>query len=167
MKAIALTAAALGLAALSWPTAPADAATCFRETVTGPAGHHTWTRGCTVARHHAMHASRRMVRTTTRVVTTDDYATTPVYRTRTHRYYSVLVPRQETLAYGSSSYYPASGSSYQSSYAAPCPASAQWGYRYYYGSAFPPTCEASASSHPAFYGGSGQYTYHPGLGWGY
>ena len=56
----------------------------------------------------------------------------------------------------------------QYTYPAPDPAgSAAWGYTYYYGSSSYSTPEASASSHPAFYGGSGQFAYHPGLGWGY
>jgi len=56
----------------------------------------------------------------------------------------------------------------QSIYPAPDPAgSAAWGYRYYYGSSSYPNWQASASSHPAFEGGSGQFSYHPGLGWGY
>ena len=57
---------------------------------------------------------------------------------------------------------------YQLNYPAPYPAgSSAWGYRYYYGSSSYPTWQASASSHPAFYGGSGMYSYHPWLGWGY
>ena len=45
--------------------------------------------------------------------------------------------------------------------------SARWGYTYYYGSSSYPTWQASASPHPAFAGGSGQFAYHPGFGWGY
>ena len=53
-------------------------------------------------------------------------------------------------------------------YPAPYPVgSSRWGYDYYYGSSAYPTWSASASSHPAVYGGSGQLTYHPGYGWGY
>jgi hypothetical protein len=111
-----------------------------------------------------------MVTKTTRVVTTDDYVTTtvPVRRTKVHRYYSARMPRT-VVGYGSSTYPTARyRTSYQTAYAGPCvPASARWGYGYHYGSSAPPTCQASASSHPAFYGGSGGFAFHPGYGWGY
>ena len=171
MKAIALTAAALAVAALSWPTSPANARTCFRETINRP-GTHELIRGCTVARHHALRTSRRVVRTTTRVVTSDDYFTTPVRtRIRTHRYYSYRAPREEVIEYGSSYVPPAQttySTNYQPAYVTCGPGnSANWGYSGYYGNNSPPWCQASASSHPSFYGGSGQFTVHPGYGWGY
>jgi hypothetical protein len=172
MKAIALTVAAVAVAALSWPTSPAHARTCFRETVNGP-GRHEMIRGCSVARHHALRTSRRTVTRTTRVVTTDDYITTPVRtRVRTHRYYSFRAPREEIVGYGSSYVPPARttySTAYRPGYVVACGpgTSANWGYTNYYGSNTPPTCQASPSSHPAFYGGSGQFTYHPGFGWGY
>jgi hypothetical protein len=40
-------------------------------------------------------------------------------------------------------------------------------YPYWYGSNSPWTWQASASSHPAYYGGSGGYAYHPAYGFGY
>jgi hypothetical protein len=169
MKAIALT-AAVGALALGLAAPPsAQARTCFRESLTDSAGHHTVMRGCSVARHHAIRSARRMVTKTTKVVTTDDYVTTPV---RTRRYYSTRVPRSEIVEYGSSTYaVPTTrySASYQPGYAVTCGPgnSANWGYGYYYGSSSPPWCQASASSHPAFTGGSGQFTRHPMLGWGY
>ena len=104
-------------------------------------------------------------------MTTDDYVTTTPVRTRT-RYYSARIPRNEIVEYGSSTYtVPRTQYSavYQPSYAMRCGPgnSANWGYNYYYGSSSPPWCQASASSHPAFAGGSGQFTNHPMLGWGY
>lgn len=170
MKAIALTAAALAVAALSWSASPANARTCFRETVNGP-GHHTMIRGCTAA-HHALRTARRVVTRTTRVVTTDDYLTTPVRTRVRHRYYSYRAPREEVIEYGSSYVPPARttySTVYQPGYFVTCGpgTSRNWGYNYYYGSNSPPTCQASASSHPAFEGGSGQFTYHPAYGWGY
>ena len=53
------------------------------------------------------------------------------------------------------------------SYAYPATASSAWGYPRWYGSNTPWTGEASASSHPAYYGGSGGYAYHPAYGFGY
>ena len=165
MKAIAL-AAAFGALAVGLAASPsAQARTCFRETVNAP-GKHEVIRGCMTDRRHAV----RRITKTTRVVTTDDYVTTrPV---RTHRYYSARVPRQEIVGYGSSTYTaPTSqySAAYQPGYAVGCGPgnSANWGYGYYYGSSSPPWCQASASSHPAFAGGSGQFTRHPMLGWGY
>ena len=162
MKSLAIT-AALGALALAWASPQAEARTCVRESVTGPAGHHTMMR-CTMGRHHA---ARRTV-TTTRTVTTDDYVTTTSPSRRVSRYYSVRAPRRTIVGYGSS-YNPGwYGTQYQSAYAVPYgPASARWGYRYYYGSSFRPTWQASASSHPAYYGGSGGYAYHPAYGFGY
>ena len=52
-------------------------------------------------------------------------------------------------------------------YAYPATASSAWGYPYWYGSNSPWTGQASASSHPAYYGGSGGYAYHPAYGFGY
>src|SRR6476659_6207254 len=51
MKAIVLAAAA-GALALGLATPPAQARTCFRESLTDSAGHHAIMRGCSVARHH-------------------------------------------------------------------------------------------------------------------
>src|SRR5438045_8657553 len=145
MKTIAI-AAALGALALAWASPQAQARTCVRESVTGPAGHHTMMR-CTAGRHHA---ARRTV-TTTRTVTTDDYVTTTTPSRRVRRYYSVRAPRRTIVGYGSR-YNPGwYGTRYQPPYSAPYdPASARWGYGYYYGSSAPPTWQASASSHPAF-----------------
>lgn len=43
-----------------------------------------------------------------------------------------------------------------------------WGYSNWYGSNSPWTGgQASASSHPSYYGGSGGFAYHPGYGFGY
>jgi hypothetical protein len=53
------------------------------------------------------------------------------------------------------------------SYSYPATASSAWGYPYWYGSNSPWTVSASASSHPAYYGGSGGYAYHPAYGFGY
>jgi hypothetical protein len=53
------------------------------------------------------------------------------------------------------------------SYAYPATARSAWGYPSWYGSNAPWTGEASASSHPAYYGGSGGYAYHPAYGFGY
>jgi hypothetical protein len=170
MKAIAL-AAAVGALALGLAPPSAQARTCFRDTVTDSAGHHTMMRGCSVARHHALRSAHRTVTRTTRVVTSDDYVTTVPVRTRTHRYYSSRMPRNEIVGYGSS--YPTVSTQYstmyQPGYAAVCGPgnSARWGYGYHYGSSSPPWCQASASSHPAFAGGSGQFAYHPAYGWGY
>jgi hypothetical protein len=52
-------------------------------------------------------------------------------------------------------------------YGYPATASSAWGYPYWYGSNSPWSGEASASSHPAYYGGSGGYAYHPAYGFGY
>ena len=52
-------------------------------------------------------------------------------------------------------------------YTYPATASSVWGYPYWYGSNSPWTGQASASSHPAYYGGSGGYAYHPAYGFGY
>ena len=52
-------------------------------------------------------------------------------------------------------------------YAYPATASSAWGYPYWYGSNSPWTWQTSASSHPAYYGGSGGYAYHPAYGFGY
>jgi hypothetical protein len=171
MKTIAL-AAAVGALALGLATPPAQARTCFRQTVTDSAGHHAMMRGCSVARHHAARAAHRTVTRTTKVVTTDDYVTTVPVRTRMHRHYSWRAPRNEIIGYGSSTYTaPATQYStmYQPGYAAVCGPgnSSRWGYGNYYGSSSPPWCQASASSHPAFAGGSGQFASHPGFGWGY
>jgi hypothetical protein len=166
MKAIVL-AAAVGALALGFASPSAQARTCFKETVTSPS-HHTVMRGCSVARHHAVRHARRMVTRTTRVVTTDDYVTTTVpVRTRTHRYFSARIPRNEIVGYGSSTYTPTAA--YQPGYAAVCGPgdSSRWGYAPYYGSSYRPWCQASASSHPAYAGGSGQFAYHPAYGWGY
>lgn len=171
MKSIAL-AAAVGALAIGLVSPPsAQARTCFRESLSDSAGHHAVMRGCSTARHHAVRTARRSVTRTTRVVTTDDYVTTTPVRTRT-RYYSARIPRNEIVEYGSSTYtVPRTQYSavYQPSYAMRCGPgnSANWGYNYYYGSSSPPWCQASASSHPAFTGGSGQFTNHPMLGWGY
>ena len=56
---------------------------------------------------------------------------------------------------------------YSYSYSYPATASSAWGYPYWYGSNSPWTGSASASSHPAYYGGSGGYAYHPAYGFGY
>jgi hypothetical protein len=171
MKAIALTAAAVAVAALSWPTALAQAATCFHKTISGP-GRHETIRGCTVAWHHPLRTTRRTVTRTTRVVSTDTFATVPV-RTRVvrHRFYSFRAPQEEIVQYGSSYVPPAQTTyttTYQPAYVTCGPGNrTNWGYNYYYGDNSPPWCQASASSHPSFYGGSGQFTAHPGLGWGY
>jgi hypothetical protein len=53
------------------------------------------------------------------------------------------------------------------SYTYPATASSAWGYPYWYGSNSPWTGQTSASSHPAYYGGSGGYAYHPAYGFGY
>src|SRR5215471_184354 len=169
MKAIAL-AAAVGALAIGIATPPsAQARTCFRETLNDSAGHHAVMRGCAADRHH-MRTARRIITRTTRVVTTDDYVTTTPVRTRT-RYYSTRASREEIVGYGSSTYVPTTQYSAvsQPGYAVTCGPgnSANWGYGYYYGSSSPPWCQTSASSHPAFAGGSGQFTRHPMLGWGY
>ena len=52
-------------------------------------------------------------------------------------------------------------------YAYPATASSAWGSPYWYGSNSPWTGQASASSHPAYYGGRGGYAYHPAYGFGY
>jgi hypothetical protein len=52
-------------------------------------------------------------------------------------------------------------------YGYPSTASSAWGYPYWYGTNSPWTGQASASSHPAYYGGSGGYAYHPAYGFGY
>ena len=166
MKTIAI-AAAVGALALAWASPQAQARTCVRQSVTGPAGHHTMMK-CTTGRHHAARGARRTVTRTTRTVVTDDYITTTAPSRRVSRYYSVRMPRNTVVGYGSS-YNPGwYGAQYQSTYAVPyAPARARWGYGYHYGSSFVPTWQASASSHPAYYGGSGGFAYHPGYGWGY
>src|SRR6266550_648314 len=100
MKSIALAAAVGALAVGLASPPPAQARTCFRESLSDSAGHHAVMRGCSTARHHALRTTRRAVTRTTRVVTTDDYFTTTPVRTRT-RYYS---PRNEIVEYGSSTY---------------------------------------------------------------
>jgi hypothetical protein len=170
MKAIAL-AAAVGALALGLASPPsAQARTCFRETLNDSAGHHAVMRGCSADRRHMVrHPMRTAHRTptrTTRVVTTDDYITTAPVRSRT-----VRMPRNEIIEYGSSTYTAPTtqySATYQPGYVACGPGnSANWGYSNFYGTSSPPWCQASASSHPAFAGGSGQFTQHPMLGWGY
>lgn len=104
-KTIAV-AAALGAAALSWSQPPANAAECFRETVTGPAGSQELVRGCTARERLATRAPRQTVTTTTRTVTRDYYVTSRPYTTTVTRdyYYTVPVTRDwdEDLYYGSS-----------------------------------------------------------------
>jgi hypothetical protein len=65
-------------------------------------------------------------------------------------------------------YAPYAYSSYWATpYSYPATARSAWGYPYWYGSNSPWTGSASASSHPAYYGGSGGYAYHPAYGFGY
>jgi hypothetical protein len=89
MKAIAIAAAALGIAALGSWSPPANAATCFREIVAGPSGHREMVRGCYTRERIATRAPRRTV--TTKTVTTDYYTTTPSSVTR--EYYAEPVTR--------------------------------------------------------------------------
>ena len=92
MKAIAIAAAALGVAALSSWSPPANAATCFREIVAGPSGHREMVRGCYTREPIATRAPRRTV--TTRTVTTDYYTTERRYTpTVTREYYAEPVTR--------------------------------------------------------------------------
>ena len=105
MKAVAIAAAALGVAALGWSPSPAGAATCFREVVTGPAGQHELVRRCMVRERLASRMPRRTVTTTTRTVTNDYYVTERPYTTTiTRSYYSEPVARiyDEDVYYGSS-----------------------------------------------------------------
>jgi hypothetical protein len=77
MKAIAIAAAALGVAALSSWSPPANAATeCFRETIARPAGNEVVQR-C-VTRRFVPRVPRTV--TTTRTVTREYVATEPVTR---------------------------------------------------------------------------------------
>ena len=104
MKAIAIAAAALGVAALSSWSPPANAATCFREVVTGPNGHRELVRGCMTRERLAARAPRRTV-TTTRTVTRDYYTVERPYTTTVTRdYVSEPVTRvyDEDVYYGSS-----------------------------------------------------------------
>ena len=104
MKAIAITAAALGIAALSSWSPPANAATCFREVVNSPSGHRELVRGCYTRERIATRAPRRTVEriatraprrtVTTRTVTTDYYTTArPYTSTVTREYYAEPVTR--------------------------------------------------------------------------
>jgi hypothetical protein len=103
MKAIAIAAAALGVAALSSWSPPANAATCFREIVAGPSGHREMVRGCYTRERIATRAPRRTV--TTRTVTTDYNTTERRYTpTVTREYYVEPVTRtfDEEIYSGSS-----------------------------------------------------------------
>jgi hypothetical protein len=114
MKAVAIAAVALEIAAFSG-LAPAGAATCFREVVTGPTGHHELVRGCMVRERLASRAPRRTVTTTTRTITNDYYVTERPYTTTVTRdYYAAPVTRtwDEDLYYGSSYPEPGYGASY-------------------------------------------------------
>ena len=111
MQARTIAAAtALGIAALGWSLAPADAATCVRHSVFNDVGgHHTLIRSetrCGVAPRY-VHRVPRTVRTT-RTVTDDYYVTSRPYTTTVRRdYYSVPMTSEfdEEVYYGSS--YPA------------------------------------------------------------
>jgi hypothetical protein len=103
MNAIAIAAAALGVAALSSWSAPANAATCFREVVNSPSGHRELVRGCYTRERIATRAPRRTV--TTKTVTTDYYTVERPYTTTVTRdYVSEPVRRvyDEDVYYGSS-----------------------------------------------------------------
>ena len=79
MKAVALAAAALGVFALSSWSPPANAATCYREVVSGPSGQRELVRGCYTRERLATRAPRRTV--TTRTVTRDYYTVERPYET--------------------------------------------------------------------------------------
>jgi hypothetical protein len=106
-KAIAV-AAVLGVAALSWSSPAANAATCVRNSVFDDVGgHRTLIRSdtrCAIAPRYVHRVPRRTV-TTTRTVIRDDYITTsrPYTTTVTRDYYSVPVREwDEDIYYGSS-----------------------------------------------------------------
>jgi hypothetical protein len=106
-KAIAV-AAVLGVAALGWSSAPANAATCVRNSIFNDVGgHRTLIRSetrCGVA-PRVVHRAPRTVRTT-RTVIDDDYVTTsrPYTTVRRDYYYSEPVTRtfDEEIYSGSS-----------------------------------------------------------------
>jgi hypothetical protein len=117
MQAQAITiAAVLGVAALSWSSPPANAATCVRHSVFNDVGGHrtlisSETR-CGVAPRFVQRAPRQVTRTT-RTVVTDEYV--PYTTTVTRDYYSAPVRGwEEDNYYGSS--YPWPGPRYEMGY---------------------------------------------------
>ena len=103
-KAIAVAAAAVGLMALSWPTSPANAATCVRNSVFNDVGgHRTLIRSetrCGVAPRFVHRAPHQVTRTT-RTVVTDEYV--PYTTTVTHeRVVPMITERYDEIGYGSS-----------------------------------------------------------------
>jgi hypothetical protein len=103
-KAIAV-AAVLGVAALSWSSPPANAATCVRHSVFNDAGgHRTLIRSetrCGVAPRYVQRAPRQVTRTTTRTVVTDEYVpyTTTIVRARVA---PMISERYDEIGYGAS-----------------------------------------------------------------
>ena len=102
-KGIAV-AAVLVIAALSWSSPPADAATCVRNSVFNDVGgHRTLIRSetrCGVAPRFVQRAPRQVTRTT-RTVVTDEYVpyTTTVTRERVA---PMISERYDEIGYGSS-----------------------------------------------------------------
>jgi len=105
MQAKGITVAAvLGIAALSWSSPPADAATCVRNSVFNDVGgHRTLIRSetrCGVAPRFVQRAPRQVTRTT-RTVVTDEYVPYTMTVTR-ERVAPMISERYDEIGYGSS-----------------------------------------------------------------